>query len=344
MIKTVIDKIGIKIDEKYKWKDTIFLDKYISSDDIDIYNKCECYIDIKYNENIDYSKAREIDHDIYCCEEYVFDKQFGVKIYFEKKNKCVIESNQECNEWLVIMIQIMLLKLNYSFIHAASVSKNQKAILLPSWGGVGKTACVSKLVDNGYKLLGDDLNIISGNAEILGFPKAFVLYFYHKDLFTEIFEKNKIKCGNKLNKFYNSIIPSVKKILRKIPFLLSYARKHNPQSKKVSPYEIFGQDKIEKEAFLKRVIWLDRSSDEIVHEKMDDIADKATAVTINEIFTNRINVILIMCGFDILNYDEIFIRWNEIYKNAFKNLKQEILNVPREENVAKVAEELIKIL
>lgn len=344
MKKVVLNKIGIDIDEEYKWKDRIFLDEYISSSDENLFKKCSYFIKIKYIKDINYEKARKIDENIYCCEEFAYDKEMNTKIYFEKENICVIETSQECNEWLVILLQVMLLKAGYSFIHAAAVCKDEKAILLPSWGGVGKTASVSRLIKNDYKLLGDDLNIVSSEGKIIGFPKDFVLYFYHKDLFPEIFKDNKILCGNKLNNFYTAIIPTVKKVLRKVPFLLSFMRKHNPQSKRISPFKIFGKDKIAKEAQLDRAIWLDRSKSEVLFENISDIPQKATAVTINEIFNNKLNMIFIMCGFKILDYNEIFVKWYNIYTDAFSKVKQEKLDVPKDEDVKRVAEELLKVL
>lgn len=344
MIINFLNVIKIEVDENYKWKDNIFIDKNISN----MYEqtKIKQKIKIKYLKKIDYSKTREIEKDIYCCDEYFYDANKGVKIYFETKDCCVIETNQECNEWLVIMLQIMLLKNNLSFIHAAAIEKEQNGYLLPSWGGVGKTACVAKLLKNGYKLLGDDLNIINIKGKILGFPKKFVLYFYHKELFPKVFEKYSVKCNSIFNKFYNKIIPNVKKVLRKTPSILAFARRHNPQSIKVSPFEIFSKDDIVKEANIKQIVWLERNiaNNEYKDEESLKIASKAIAVTLNELFGDNVNAILIMCGFNIIDYNEIFIRMNDIYKEAFNVKNVGTLNVDKRLNVSEVPKELMKII
>lgn len=342
---SVIGIIGIDLDEKYKWKDTLFLDSKVYSTDLNIYNNCKKYIKIRYKKEIDIEQARMIEKNIYACEEYLYDKEKKTKIYFENEDTCVIESDQESNEWLIIMLQIMLLKEGYSFIHAAAVANDKKeGLILPSWGGVGKTASVTKLINNNYKLLGDDLNIINKKGEIFGFPKKFVLYFYHKNLFPEVFEKKNINCNSKLNNLYTSIIPTVKKVLRHIPGLLSFARKHNPQSMKVSPFEIFGENSIEKKAKIKQIIWLDRLKEETKLTKIEknEIISKSVSVTMHELFTENISALLIMCGMNILEYDEIFNNMYEIFEKAFEKAETTALNVENNLPVEEVPENILK--
>lgn len=341
---SVIETIGINIDDNYKWKNSLVLDKNVSSTDEKKYEKCKKYIEIIYNTKIDYSDARKIDGKIYGCNEYIYDDEKKAKIYFKDNNTCIIETNQEANEWIMIMLNIMLLKENYSLIHAAAVSNQKGALLMPSWGGVGKTASVAKLVRKGYKLLGDDINIITENGEIYPFPKKFILYFYHKDLFPDVFSSKGPKCGGKINQFYEIIKPTIKKILRCIPGLLAYARKHNPQSIKVSPVEIFGQDVIGEKTNIKQIMWLERNKGENGYNDIDvnELASKAVSVTLNEIFGDNIQTILIMSGFNQINFTDTFERMFDIYKKAFANAINGKLNISKEENVSIVADEVIK--
>lgn len=344
MIKSVIGIIGINIDDNYKWKDTLFLDEDVTSDKKDIYDKCKGFIQVKYNKEIEYNDARKIDENIWGNEKYIYDHKKQAKIYFEDKEKCIIETSQEVNEWLIIMLQIMLLKYGYSFIHAAAVSKNKETLLLPSWGGVGKTACVSKLVKNGYKILGDDLNIITESSEIYGFPKKFILYFYHKELFPEVFKKNAPKSNSFLNGIYTKIIPPIKRFLRFFPGILSFARRHNPQSIKVSPIKIFGTDCIEDKSIIKQIIWLERGkqNNEFSNISNEKIISKSVSVTLNEIFNENMNTILIMCGLGIIDYNEIFRNMYKIYEKAFNEKIINKLIISTEKSVEDVADNVIK--
>ncbi len=338
-----MDIIGIDIDNNYKWLDSFFLDDHLLRKN-DGKNKYKKNIKIIYNKHIDYSDSREIEKDIFACDKYMFDKKKMVKIYKER-DTYVIESNQECNEWFVIVLQLVLLSEDYSIIHAAAVCNTDgEALLLPSWGGVGKTASVSKLVDKGYKLLGDDLNVIKSDGTILGFPKKFVLYYYHKELFPNVFEKKNIKCNNFLNNFYTAIIPTVKKVLRKIPCLLTYARKHNPQSMKVSPFEIFGEEAIYTEkAKISQIMWLDRLYQDNYVKKISnyDLVSKSVSVSMHELFTDNIESILILCGMNLFNYDNVFNKMYQIYKDALSVHSVE-LNINKNSEVSNVPNEVLK--
>lgn len=342
---SVLGVIGVDVDERYKWKDTLFLDSGVCSYEPELYKKSKRIIKIKYTKTVDFRGARKIEEDIYACNEYVFDKEKNIKIYFEDKNTCVLESNQEVNEWLTVMLQVMLLGEGYSFVHAAAVENNKgECILLPSWGGVGKTATVAKMLKSGYKLLGDDLNILSDSGKIYGFPKKFVLYFYHKRLFPEVFEKRSIKCNSKLNEFYSLIIPSTKRILRKIPGVLAFARKHNPQSMKISPYEIFGKERIGLDGKIREIIWLERLVGQNYVRSIDEKAliSKAVSVTMNEVFSDNLTAILIMCGMGLLDYDDIFKKMYTIYENAFSGALMRELCVDKNRPVDSVAEMVAK--
>ncbi|MDO5555315.1 MAG: hypothetical protein Q4G09_01260 [Clostridia bacterium] len=344
MKKTIIGLIGIEIDDNYKWKDTLIIDENVASMDEKEYLKCKEFIKVKYNKKIDYSKARKIEEKIYGCEEYIYDHEKKTKIYFKNETTCVIETNQEANEWIMIMLNIMLLKQNYSIIHAAAVSNEKGALLLPSWGGVGKTASVAKLIKKGYKLLGDDMNIIDEKGIIYPLPKKFVLYFYHKDLFPEVFSKKGPRCNNFVNNIYELIKQPIKRVLRCIPGLLAYLRKHNPQSIRVSPVEIFGKDVIGNKTNINQIIWIERGNENSENSAIDykTIANKAVSVTLNEIFGSNMSAILTMCGFNQLEITDIFEKMYKIYLEAFKNTQTKYIKISTMENVSKVADEVIR--
>ena len=344
---SVLNVVGIDVDDNYKWKDTIFLDDKLCSYDEKDYKKCKKFIKIKYSKKLNINGSRQIEENVYACDKFIYDKDKKIKIIKEDDNNFELESNQEVNEWLVIMLQILLLTEGYSFIHAAAViHEHNESIVMPSWGGVGKTATVSKLINKGYKLLGDDLNILSIDGNIYSFPKKFVLYFYHKELFPKVFKKKNIRCNSSINNLYSKIIPGVKRILRNVPGLLSFARKHNPQSMKVSPYEIFGEDKIGKQGKVKQIVWLERAygKDYVKNIEREEITSKAVSVTMNEIFNENMNAVLIMCGMNIIKYDEIFKKMYQIYENTFKSGTTKEICVDRNKPVENVADKVIENL
>ena len=120
-------------------------------------------------------------------------------------------------------------------------------------------------------------------------------------------------------------------------------RKHNPQSIKVSPFEIFKKEEIADTAEINQVVWIERTQENGENDlTTKQIASKATSVTMNEIFNENMCALLIMCGFNIINYDEIFIKMNQIIEEAFQGKIGNQINVSKKEHVSVVADRVIK--
>jgi hypothetical protein len=69
-----------------------------------------------------------------------------------------------------VLEPIMYLKLleeGILFMHAGGVTKDGKGILLPAYGGTGKTTLSMALLNQGHKLLGDDLLVVDIAAGIV---------------------------------------------------------------------------------------------------------------------------------------------------------------------------------
>ena len=62
------------------------------------------------------------------------------------------------------IILIKLIQKGYTYIHAATVSKNNNGIIYPGFCGTGKTLKAHDMMQNGYKYLSDDLSLIDTNG------------------------------------------------------------------------------------------------------------------------------------------------------------------------------------
>lgn len=89
-----------------------------------------------------------------------------------------------------MLIQLILAEQGMTMVHAAAAADPQgNVLLLPGPGGVGKTALIGQLVqDHGYKLLGDDIVILSKQGDCYSFPRSFVLKPYHESVYPALFE------------------------------------------------------------------------------------------------------------------------------------------------------------
>jgi len=66
------------------------------------------------------------------------------------------------------------------FLHAAGVVRDGEGILMPAYGGTGKTTLSMALMADGYQLLGDDLLIVDVAAEkVYPYPRPLHIFTYN---------------------------------------------------------------------------------------------------------------------------------------------------------------------
>ena len=137
---------------------------------------------------------------------------------------------------LPYILQFLFKQRNLTFVHGAGIMVDSKGILLPAFGGIGKTAFISEAVkDDRVEVLGDDLILLDAEGYLHPYLRPFCLYSYHKTLFPEYFKKNKVKY--KKPTLWNLGIRKSKEILN-IPdnVFCSY--------KTVAPYHLFNKSKL----------------------------------------------------------------------------------------------------
>jgi len=121
------------------------------------------------------------------------------------------------------LLRLYLIKEGFILIHAASVSKNNKGIVIPAWKSVGKTELALKLVKHGFSFMGDDKIWINQNNEILSYPRYVVIKESNANSFIEFVGrkyliKSKIKSilllknnSSILKILYNKIVSTILK-------------------------------------------------------------------------------------------------------------------------------------
>jgi hypothetical protein len=327
----ISDCIQIDVDDSYKWTPSLFFNNGLASTKSGLC--CKGLIRLKWGKKIDKTDTRSIGDGAYIGEQIYIDEKYGVRFEYVSDNIIQLTVRQECNEWLVIAIELLLLQQGKTLIHAAAVEKDGKALVMPSWGGVGKTAIVCKLIkEYSWKLLGDDLVIIDEN-QVYPFLKPFVIYPYHKKLFPELFQKSEYHIIKNLavSKFISKVIPTIKRIFRPFPFMLAFLRRHNPQSLRVAPQKIFSVDSISKGGVPSKIVWLDRSAQtNVVHTFISagTLASRAASVSSVELFSEKLNCIYHLCGCGILNYDDTIVKINKIILNFAQRAQVEMLQIP----------------
>jgi hypothetical protein len=129
---------------------------------------------------------------------------YSEEIYVDTQQKIAIEMGDRIlNVWcstkcvgisMPFLLQTLLLMQGKSFVHAAAIAVRGSGILLPAFGGVGKTLFVARAVDKAdVTVLGDDMIIVTNQGMLEPYLRPFALYEYHNSLFPDFFADNQIK-------------------------------------------------------------------------------------------------------------------------------------------------------
>lgn len=336
----IYDLVGIRVADEYPWVDTLFITHGVAVEGQQAYEACRRKIDVVFEKKLPMEDVRFIGDGAYIGNDVYVDEQYGVRIERSELG-LTLRVSQECNEWLVIALQLSLLECGRTLIHAAALEKDGQVLLLPSWGGVGKTATVCRFVrEHGWRLLGDDL-VILGDGQVKPFLKPFVIYPYHKDLFPELFssgENHTVK-NLKVSNMMSRMIPGVKRMLRPFPRVLAYLRKHNPQSMRVAPTKIFTPEQISDGGKVYRMVWLERSmKSDVFFGRIDGaaLASKAVSVSSVELFAAKLESVYHMCGCGMLSYDDVFARMHRIICTEAQKVGCELLEIPTSVHITEV--------
>lgn len=345
---SIHDIVGVSVNDNYKWADTLICNIPLFNTDDKGFINCPSKIHINYSKKIDIVDYYEVVPFIFINKrkKSLYDKKYGAQIT-KTDDGYIIDCSQECNEWLMMILEYCLLENNATFIHSAAVEKDGIAYVFPSWGGVGKTASIAKLVKKeGYNLLGDDLVIITSDGMVKAFPKKFVLYSYHKKLFEETMKKNNAHLiGGVMSRMLSKFIPLIKSMLRLIPGLLAFARRHNPQSKRISPYEIFGENAISFGGKVRSFTWLERmhiDKTKVVSSDNYQMCSKALTITIHELFDGRIQEFMIGVCSEIFEYNFLFDNSIKFLCTSLNQAIFEQLLIPVNYDIEDVSNDVVK--
>lgn len=341
--------VGVEIEDRYPWFDTLFIKPLPAYSNEEEFAGCKRFIRVRYQSKLKPVPAVDIGKGMQLTGKMLIDTGYGCSLCWENENTLVIQTTRECNEWLLICLQVMLLAEGYSLIHGAAFCRDSKGLLIASRAGAGKTGCVSEMVNQaGWQLLGDDMVIVSRQGEILSFLKDFVIYPYHKVVFPELFASGQGPAAPlALHKYLKGLVSRVKPVLAKFPFLFALARKYNPQSRRISPGCIFTAEQLAERAIVHDVIWLDRKQHEqavFAEAEAAEITARAAAVSLLDILTDRCQAVLAVCGSGTayMDFDRLFGQTRSIFAEAFSQARVFTLNVPVTAELTELADILIE--
>jgi hypothetical protein len=134
------------------------------------------------------------------------------------------------------------------------------ALLMPAWGGTGKTSTMSKLVKmDGFAFMGDDWAFVTQDGNLLGYAKPMSIKPYHRALYPHLFKKvHKPLVPVKLSKIIHSMTTRVHPYITKYPRLASFTRRWSPEHIMVTPQMAFPEARMSTAAPIAAALFVER--------------------------------------------------------------------------------------
>lgn len=139
-------------------------------------------------------------------------------------------------------LQLLALQNNAAFVHAAAIAINGRAILVPAFGSIGKTAFAAQINQHdAVSLMGDDLLVARADGLLAPHPRPFCLYDYHAPLFKGYFATHRFPWHTKWA-LTHKVIRFVARHLNLHHHLDRYVTSTH---RNIPPHLLFGSDHIE---------------------------------------------------------------------------------------------------
>jgi len=149
-----------------------------------------------------------------------------------------------------------------AMVHAAMVNYRGAGVLMPAWGGVGKTSTVAKLARiEGVQFMADDWAFLRSDGTLLGYAKPMFIKAHHQPIYPELFEgMHKPLVPKGLTKPLERVSTMVHPVIVRYPRTAAFTRHWSPEHRMVHPDQAFGAENIASEAPMRIALFLERHS------------------------------------------------------------------------------------
>lgn len=176
------------------------------------------------------------------------------------ENGFAVEGAGELLTAVVPLLDHLCIRQDTAMVHAAMVDYRGAGILLPAWGGVGKTSTVAKLLAMpGVGFMADDWGFITTDGTLLSYAKPMFIKPHHRPIYPDLFQgPRKPLAPGWLTSTVSSVATAVHPVIVRYPRTAAFTRKWSPEHRMVHPADVFGAGKIASTSPARLAIFLER--------------------------------------------------------------------------------------
>lgn len=178
----------------------------------------------------------------------------------ETRDGYAIQGSGELLTAVIPLLDRLCIRENAAMVHAAVVDYRGSGVLLPAWGGVGKTSTVAKLVAiPGVRFMADDWAFLDADGRLMGYAKPMFLKPHHRAIYPDVFSgARKPLAPGWLTNSVAKLATAVHPVIVRYPKTAAFTRRWSPEHRMVHPEEVFGADHISSGALTRLAMFLER--------------------------------------------------------------------------------------
>ncbi|MET4134674.1 hypothetical protein [Pseudarthrobacter sp. PvP090] len=171
-----------------------------------------------------------------------------------------IEGSGELLTAVIPLLDRLCVQEETAMIHAAVVDFRGAGVLLPAWGGVGKTSTVAKLVAmRDVRFMADDWAFLGAGGMLLGYAKPMFIKPHHRAIYPALFHgTRKPLAPGWLTTPVAHLATAVHPVIVRYPKTAAFTRRWSPEHRMVHPEQVFGAERISSAAPAQLAIFLER--------------------------------------------------------------------------------------
>ncbi len=183
-----------------------------------------------------------------------------IQVFCEPDGGFRLNGTREMLTMALPLIDRLMVQKRAAMVHALTAEYKGHALMMPAWGGTGKTSTMSKLVvRDGWAFMGDDWAFVTDKGDLLSFAKPMTIKPYHRSLYPHLFKKvQKPLVPNRLSKTIHSMTTLVHPYITKYPRLAAITRRYSPEHMMVTPQMAFPEARFSDGAPIAAVLFVER--------------------------------------------------------------------------------------
>lgn len=255
---------------------------------------------------------------------------------FKENGGFRLNGQQELLVMALPLIDRLMVTKGAAMLHCLTVAYRGYGLLIPAWGGTGKTSTMSKLVKmDGFSFMGDDWAFLTREGDLLGYAKPMFIKPYHHSLYPHLFKKtHKPLVPVALSKPLSRLTTLLHPFVTQYPHLASITRRWSPEHMMVMPYQAFPDAQFSTAARLAAALFVERfqtdSSKPIFEKKSKEWMIARLIGNFNSEMTKQSRVVMTTLGASgLVPIEKSFVEKRAVLDQALQDKPCYLLRVPQ---------------